>query len=132
MLTRSMTAKLAAVSASECLFADFISEIEPKKIAIGSKWVFRNKKDEHGIVTKNKEILVAQGYNQEERIDYDETFASVARIYSASPKESHLTAVKRIFRYLKGTLSIGLWYPKCSGFDLKGYSDSDYAGCNMD
>ncbi|GJX18956.1 retrovirus-related pol polyprotein from transposon TNT 1-94 [Tanacetum coccineum] len=35
-------------------------------------------------------------------------------------------------RYLKGTPSLGLWYPKCSGFDLKGYSDSDYSGCNMD
>nr|GEX45739.1 retrovirus-related Pol polyprotein from transposon TNT 1-94 [Tanacetum cinerariifolium] len=34
--------------------------------------------------------------------------------------------------YLKGTISLGLWYPKCSGFDLKGYSDFDYAGCNMD
>ncbi|GJV45763.1 hypothetical protein Tco_1430299 [Tanacetum coccineum] len=34
--------------------------------------------------------------------------------------------------YLKGTPSLGLWYPKCLGFDLKGYSDSDYAGCNMD
>ncbi|GKA75176.1 hypothetical protein Tco_0781554 [Tanacetum coccineum] len=52
--------------------------------------------------------------------------------YQANPKESHLIVVKRIFRYLKGTPSLGLWYPKCSGFDLKGYSDSDYAGCNMD
>ncbi|GKA62224.1 hypothetical protein Tco_0761743 [Tanacetum coccineum] len=52
--------------------------------------------------------------------------------YRANPKESHLIAVKRIFRYLKGTLVLGLWYPKCSGFDLKGYSDSDYAGCNID
>ncbi|GJS77130.1 hypothetical protein Tco_0727011 [Tanacetum coccineum] len=52
--------------------------------------------------------------------------------YQANPKESHLIAVKRIFMYLKGTPSHGLWYPKCSGFDLKGYSDSDYAGCNMD
>ncbi|GKC75142.1 retrovirus-related pol polyprotein from transposon TNT 1-94 [Tanacetum coccineum] len=52
--------------------------------------------------------------------------------YQANPKESHLIAVKRIFRYLKGTPSQGLWYPKCLGFDLKGYSDSDYAGCNMD
>nr|GEY78654.1 uncharacterized mitochondrial protein AtMg00810-like [Tanacetum cinerariifolium] len=52
--------------------------------------------------------------------------------YQANPKESHLIAVKRIFRYLKGTPSLGLWYPKCSGFDLKGYSDSDYVGCNMD
>ncbi|GKD93684.1 hypothetical protein Tco_1373521, partial [Tanacetum coccineum] len=52
--------------------------------------------------------------------------------YQANPKESYLIVVKRIFRYLKGTPSLGLWYPKCSGFDLKGYSDSDYAGCNMD
>ncbi|GJU46831.1 hypothetical protein Tco_1204097 [Tanacetum coccineum] len=53
-------------------------------------------------------------------------------IYQANPKESHLIAIKRIFRYLKGTPNLGLWYPKCSGFDLNGYSDSDYAGCNMD
>ncbi|GJV51591.1 hypothetical protein Tco_1447332 [Tanacetum coccineum] len=52
--------------------------------------------------------------------------------YQANPKESHLIVVKRIFRYLKGTPSLGLWYPKCSSFDIKGYSDSDYAGCNMD
>ncbi|GJX75321.1 retrovirus-related pol polyprotein from transposon TNT 1-94 [Tanacetum coccineum] len=51
--------------------------------------------------------------------------------YQANPKESYLIAVKRIFRYLEGTPSLGLWYPKCLGFDLKGYSDSDYAGCNM-
>ncbi|GJV65559.1 hypothetical protein Tco_1476387 [Tanacetum coccineum] len=52
--------------------------------------------------------------------------------YQANPKESYLIVVKRIFRYLKGTPSLGLWYLKCLGFDLKGYSDSDYAGCNMD
>ncbi|GJW44022.1 hypothetical protein Tco_0072821 [Tanacetum coccineum] len=52
--------------------------------------------------------------------------------YQSNPKESHLTAMKRILRYLKGTLTFGLYYPKCSGFDIKGYSDSDYAGCNMD
>ncbi|GKE48170.1 putative ribonuclease H-like domain-containing protein, partial [Tanacetum coccineum] len=48
--------------------------------AIGTKWVFRNKKDERGIVVRNKARLVAQGYTQEERIDYDEGFAPVARI----------------------------------------------------
>ncbi|GKA35682.1 hypothetical protein Tco_0722173 [Tanacetum coccineum] len=52
--------------------------------------------------------------------------------YQANPKKSHLIAFKRIFKYLKGTPSLGPWYPKCSGFDLKGYSDSDYASCNMD
>ncbi|GKC56580.1 retrovirus-related pol polyprotein from transposon TNT 1-94 [Tanacetum coccineum] len=52
--------------------------------------------------------------------------------YQVNPKESHLVAAKRIFRYLKGTPSLGLWYPKGSGFDLKAYSDSDYARCNLD
>ncbi|GKF26229.1 retrovirus-related pol polyprotein from transposon TNT 1-94, partial [Tanacetum coccineum] len=49
MLTRSIAAKLTAALASKCLFADFLSETEPKKgkTAIGSKWVFSNKKDEH-------------------------------------------------------------------------------------
>ncbi|GKE00954.1 copia protein, partial [Tanacetum coccineum] len=45
-----------------------------------TKWVFWNKKDERGIMTKNKARLVAQGHTQEERIDYDEVFAPVSRI----------------------------------------------------
>ncbi|GKE78551.1 hypothetical protein Tco_1544671 [Tanacetum coccineum] len=53
-------------------------------------------------------------------------------MYQANPKESNLVDVKRIFRYLKGTPSLGLWYPKGPGFDLKTYSDSDYAGCKLD
>ncbi|KAI3706786.1 hypothetical protein L6452_24752 [Arctium lappa] len=219
------------------------------KTVIGTKWVFRNKLDEHGTVICNKARLVAQGYRQEKVIDYDETFAPVARLeairlflayavykdfivyqmdvksiflngnmneevyikksdkgtfisqgkyvkdmlnkfdltqtsamktpmappltlnkdpsgkpvnvtayrgmivsllyhttsrpdimysnflcerYQTEPKESHLIAVKRIFRYLKGTPNLGLWYPKDSRFDLTGYSDSDFAGCKLD
>ncbi|GKA65154.1 putative ribonuclease H-like domain-containing protein, partial [Tanacetum coccineum] len=50
------------------------------KKAISTKWVYRNKKDERGVVVRNKAMLVAQGHRQEERIDYDEVFAPVARI----------------------------------------------------
>ncbi|GJV08208.1 copia protein [Tanacetum coccineum] len=49
---------------------------------IGTKWVYRNKLDENGVVTRNKARLVAQGYNQQEGIDYDETYAPVARLES--------------------------------------------------
>ncbi|WVZ88670.1 hypothetical protein U9M48_035162 [Paspalum notatum var. saurae] len=52
--------------------------------------------------------------------------------FQADPKESHLTAVKRILRYLKHTPSIGLWYPKGVSFELLGYTDSDFAGCRVE
>ena len=52
--------------------------------------------------------------------------------FQVTPKTSHLQAVKRIFRYLKGKPFLGLWYPKASNFDLVSYSDSDYAGDNLD
>ncbi|GJW03049.1 retrovirus-related pol polyprotein from transposon TNT 1-94 [Tanacetum coccineum] len=237
MLTRSMAAKLTAALASEYLFVDFLFKIEPKKITISSKWVFRNKKDEYGIVTKNRERLVAQGYSQEEGIDYDEIFAPVARmeairiflsfatyinfiVFQMDVKSTFLNGKLKEEVYVKqppsfessefrdyvckldkalyglkqapkawyetlstfliqnefqedkgisicqeqytmnllkkyeisntfsvktpmvppnnlgsnlaGTLSFGLYYPKCLGFDIKGYSDSDYVGCNMD
>nr|GEZ78233.1 ribonuclease H-like domain-containing protein [Tanacetum cinerariifolium] len=52
--------------------------------------------------------------------------------YQANPNEHHVSAVKRIFRYLKWTINLGLWYPKESGFDLTAYSDADHAGCYLD
>ncbi|GJY59755.1 retrovirus-related pol polyprotein from transposon TNT 1-94 [Tanacetum coccineum] len=174
---------------------------------IGTKWVYRNKLDENGVVTRNKARLVAQGYNQQEGIDYDETYAPVARLesirillayacaldfklyqmdvksaflngfineevyvaqppgfidfvkpnyvyrlkkafyglkqapkacvclcarFQEDPKTSHLEAVKRIFRYIKGTTHLGLWYPKGSGIETIVYADSDHAGDYVD
>ncbi|GJT15768.1 hypothetical protein Tco_0874474 [Tanacetum coccineum] len=105
--------------------------------------------------------MVCTGNTQEERIDYDEVFAPVARTeairsmigslmyltssrtdimfavcacakFQVLPKASHLHVVKRIFRYLKGQPKLGLWYPRDSSFDLVAYSDSDYAGASLD
>ncbi|GJX94791.1 retrovirus-related pol polyprotein from transposon TNT 1-94 [Tanacetum coccineum] len=98
------------------------------KTIIGLKWVFRIKMDEEGVITKNKARLVAKGLNKDMY-----GLKQVPRAwYQANPNESHLVAVKRIFKYLKGTPNLGLWYPKGSSFDLKSYSDSDYARCNLD
>nr|GEZ28188.1 uncharacterized mitochondrial protein AtMg00810-like [Tanacetum cinerariifolium] len=49
--------------------------------------------------------------------------------YQAKLTEKHLKDVKRIFRYLRGTVNTGLWYTEDSGFELTGFSDADYAGC---
>ncbi|RVW74256.1 Retrovirus-related Pol polyprotein from transposon RE1 [Vitis vinifera] len=52
--------------------------------------------------------------------------------FQSCPKESHLSAIKRILRYLKGTMNIGLWYPKGDNFELIGFSDADFAGCRVE
>ncbi|GJX07243.1 retrovirus-related pol polyprotein from transposon TNT 1-94 [Tanacetum coccineum] len=189
---------------------------QPKNMTIiGTKWVFRNKLDKNGVISRNKTRLVAQGYNQQEGIDYDETYGPVARlesirkllaytctldfnlfqmdvksaflngfineeVYVAQPpgfidfvkpdhvyklkkalyglkqapkvwydrpkaflikhgykigmdsKTSHLEAVKRIFRYIKDTPHLGLWYPKGTGIETVVYADSDHAGDYVD
>jgi hypothetical protein len=54
----------------------------PKQNIVGTKWVFRNKQDEHGVVMRNKARLVAKGYAQVAGLDFEETFAPVARLES--------------------------------------------------
>nr|GEY16720.1 integrase, catalytic region, zinc finger, CCHC-type, peptidase aspartic, catalytic [Tanacetum cinerariifolium] len=145
------------------------------KNVINMKWLWKNKRDEENTVIRNKSRLVAKGYAQKEGVDFEESFAPVARLeavrlfiaefemsmmgelkfflgiqihqspcasrpdivhatcycfrYQAKPTEKHLTAVKRIFRYLKDTIHMGLWYPKDIGCELTAFSDSDHAGC---
>lgn len=52
--------------------------------------------------------------------------------HQVTPLTSHLNAVKKIFKYLKGQPKLGLWYPRYSPFVLEAYSDSDYAGANLE
>ena len=62
----------------------------------------------------------------------DITFAvSACSRHQVTPLTSHLNAVKKIFKYLKGQPKLGLWYPRESSFVLEAYSDSDYAGANL-
>ncbi|GJR53436.1 putative ribonuclease H-like domain-containing protein [Tanacetum coccineum] len=64
-------------------------------------------------------------------VDIMFTVCACAR-FQVTPKVSHLHAVKRIFRYLKGQSKLALWYPKDSTFDLEAFFDSDYAGASLD
>nr|GEX89057.1 hypothetical protein [Tanacetum cinerariifolium] len=70
-------------------------------------------------------------YLTSSRPDFIITVCACAR-FQVTLKASHLHAVKKIFRYLKGKPHLGLWYPKCSPFDLVAFSDSDYAGASPD
>ena len=93
---------------------------------IGTKWVFRNKLDEFGTVTRNKARLVVQGYNQEEGIDYEETFAPVARIEAirilvafAAHMEIKLYQMDVKSAFLNGYLKEEVYVMQPPGFENK-------------
>ncbi|GJW33285.1 ribonuclease H-like domain-containing protein [Tanacetum coccineum] len=165
------------------------------KTAIGTKWVFRNKKDERGIMIRNKarsaflygtieeEVYVTKPPGFKDPDHPDKVYKVVKALYGlhqaprtwitsknrmedgnicisqsmigslmyltasrpaimfvvcacarfqVTPKTSHLLTVKRIFRYLKGKPTLGLWYSRDSSFELVAYTDSDYAGTTQD
>nr|GEY97545.1 uncharacterized mitochondrial protein AtMg00810-like [Tanacetum cinerariifolium] len=78
--------------------------------------------------TKYRSMIGALMYLTSSRPDIVHATCLCAR-YQAKPTEKHLKEVKRIFRYLLGTINTGLWYTKDFGFELTGFSDADYAGC---
>ncbi|GJZ51081.1 retrovirus-related pol polyprotein from transposon TNT 1-94 [Tanacetum coccineum] len=78
--------------------------------------------------TKYHSMVEALMYLTASRPDIVHATCYCAR-YQAKPTEKHLTVVKRIFRYLKDTINMGLWYPRDTGFELTAFSDLDHAGC---
>jgi hypothetical protein len=74
----------------------------PNQNVVGTKWVFCNKQDEHGVVTRNKARLIAKGYSQVKGLDFDETYALVARLLS------------QFVYYLLMLLTMALSYIKCT------------------
>ncbi|GKD68028.1 retrovirus-related pol polyprotein from transposon TNT 1-94 [Tanacetum coccineum] len=77
---------------------------------------------------KYRSMIGALMYLTSNRPDIVHATCLCAR-YQAKPTEKHLKEVKKIFRYLQGTINTGIWYTKDSGFELTGFSDTDYAGC---
>ncbi|GJS89991.1 putative reverse transcriptase domain-containing protein [Tanacetum coccineum] len=109
-------------------------ELPNRKRAIGTKWVFRNKKDEKGIVIKkNKARLVAQGYTQEEGIDYDKVFVPVARIEAirlflayASFKDFVLYQMDVKSAFLYGKIEEEVYVCQPPGFEDPDFPDRVY------
>jgi hypothetical protein len=100
----------------------------PNQNVVGTKWVFRNKQDEHGVVTRNKAWLVAKGYSQVEGLDFDETYAPVARLESIRILLAYATCYGfKLFQidvksaFLNGPIKEEVYVEQPPGFE-----DSDY------
>ncbi|KAH9657669.1 CCHC-type domain-containing protein [Citrus sinensis] len=100
---------------------------------IGTKWVFRNKMDESSVIVRNKARLVAQGYNQEEGIDFDETFAPVARLESirmflayACHKDFILYQMDVKSAFLNGYIMEEVYVKQPAGFENEKFPDHVY------
>ncbi|GKE79089.1 retrovirus-related pol polyprotein from transposon TNT 1-94 [Tanacetum coccineum] len=146
MLTRAMAKELGAASTHECLFVDFLFKEESKKVSEALQhpgWVDAMQ-DELNQFSRNKvwtlvPLPYTQGYNQQEGMNYDETFAPVARLEAIRIFLAFATYMNIIVyqmdvksAFLNGKLKEEVYVKHHLGFDLKAYSDSDYARCNMD
>nr|GEZ00682.1 retrovirus-related Pol polyprotein from transposon TNT 1-94 [Tanacetum cinerariifolium] len=104
------------------------------KSVIKTKWIFKNKKDESSLVIRNKARLIAVGYSQQEGIDYDETFAPVARIEAirlflayAAHKDFTVYQMEVKTAFLNGILKEEVYVGQPPGFVSKQYPDHVYA-----
>jgi hypothetical protein len=102
----------------------------PKQNVVGTKWVFRNKQDEHEVVTRNKARLVAKGYAQVAGLDFDETFAPVARLESIRILLAYVTHHSfRLFQmdvksaFLNGPIKEEVYVEQPPGFEDDRYPD---------
>jgi hypothetical protein len=102
----------------------------PKQNVVGTKWVFRNKQDEHGVVTRNKARLVAKGYAQVAGLDLEETFAHVARLESirillayAAHHSFRLFQMDMKSAFLNGTIKEEVYVEQPPGFEDERYPD---------
>nr|GEU89458.1 hypothetical protein [Tanacetum cinerariifolium] len=123
--------------ANLCLFSCLLSSIEPANVAEALKyadWISKNKKDESSLVIQNKSRLVAVGYSQQEGIDYDETFAPVARIKAirlflayAAHKDFTIFQMDVKIAFLNGILKEEVYVGQPPAFVSKQYLDHVYA-----
>ncbi|XP_019161883.1 PREDICTED: uncharacterized protein LOC109158427, partial [Ipomoea nil] len=81
--------------------------------------------------TKYRGMIGSLLYLTASRPDISYSVGVCAR-FQSKPKESHFLATKKIIRYLKGTVNVGLWYPKEGNFTLTGFSNAEFAGCKID
>ena len=102
----------------------------PKQNVVGTKWVFRNKQDEHGVVTRNKARLVAKGYAQVAGLDFEETFAPVARLESirillayAAHHSFRLFQMDVKSAFLNGPIKEEVYVEQPPGFEDERYPD---------
>ncbi|GJY52186.1 copia protein [Tanacetum coccineum] len=147
------------VSTTRCLELLHMDLFGPSAIRSygGNRYTFRNKLDENGVVSRNKARLVAQGYNQQEGIDYDETYAVYGcrvellemlkkfgledskLMKTPMSSDTKLTKDEECesvdstkYRGMIGTMHLELWYPKGTNIETIVYADSDHVGDYVD
>jgi hypothetical protein len=105
----------------------------PKQNVVGTKWVFRNKQDEHSVVTRNKARLVAKGYAQVVGLDFEETFAPVARLDSirillayAAHNSFKLFQMDVMSAFLNGPIKKEVYMEQPPSFEDDRYPDHVY------